>query len=442
MSASGGFLDLPFAKRTLANGLDVIVHEDHRVPVVGVNLWYRVGSRNERPGRTGFAHLFEHLMFEGSAHHDSGYFAPLQHAGAQVNGSTSADRTNYWEVVPTSAVDLALWMESDRMGYLLPALSHERFETQRNVVLNERRQSYENRPYGLAMMALMAALFHFEHPYRWPTIGDRADIEAMQFEDVQAFFRTYYGPANASLVLAGDIDTARGFDLAERYFGDIAGGPRPAPVMVGAETFESERRILLEDRVQLPRVYFAWHTPAMFAPDDAELDLVGDLVANGKTSRLYRSLVYEDRIALDVSAAQQSRAMSSVFVLTATAAPGRSLSDVAARIDVALTRLASDGPTEAEMERSRAQIEAHFLYRLQTVGGFGGKSDQLNAYNVLRGTPGYFQADLSRYQAATQESVRAAAARHLLSSGRVALSVVPAGQAAMALPGSQPIVVS
>jgi zinc protease len=228
----------------------------------------------------------------------------------------------------------------------------------------------------------------------------------------------------------------------ELYPEKIALGTRPAPVMVGAQALQSERRILLEDRVQLPRVYFAWHTPAMFEPDDAELDLVGDLVANGKTSRLYRSLVYEDRIALDVSAAQQSRAMSSVFVLTATAAPGRSLSDVAARIDVALTRLASDGPTEAEMERSRAQIESHFLYRLQTVGGFGGKSDQLNAYNVLRGDPGYFEADLSRYQAATRESVRTPTARHLLSSGRVALSVVPTGQATMALPGSEPIVVS
>ena len=435
-------LHLPFAKRTLPNGLDVIVHEDRRVPVVAVNLWYRVGSRNERPGRTGFAHLFEHLMFEGSAHHDSGYFVPLQHAGAQVNGSTSPDRTNYWEVVPTSAVDLALWMESDRMGYLLPALSQERFETQRSVVLNERRQSYENRPYGLAFMALMAALFPFDHPYRWPTIGDRADIEAMQFEDVQAFFRTYYGPANASLVLAGDLDTARGFELAERYFGDLPGGSRPAPVMVGATALASERRILLEDRVQLPRVYFAWHTPAMFEPDDAELDLVADLVANGKTSRLYRSLVYEDRIALDVSAAQHSRAMSGIFVLAATAAPGRTLSDVAARIEVALTHLASDGPTDAEMERSEAQIESHFLNRLQTVGGSGGKSDQLNAYNVLRGHPDYFQADLSRYQAATRESVRVAAARHLLSSGRVALSVVPAGQAALALAGSEPIEVS
>src|SRR5829696_4503787 len=214
-------IDLPYTKHTLDNGLDVIVHEAHQVPIVAVNVWYHVGSKNERLGRTGFAHLFEHLMFEGSEHHPGGFFPPLQQAGALLNGSTNADRTNYWEVVPTSAIDLALWMESDRMGYLLPALTKERFETQRDVVLNERRQNYENRPYGLALMAIMSALYAPDHPYHWMTIGSAEDIRAMQLEDVQSFFRTYYHPANASLVLAGDIDTPRAFELAERYFGDI-----------------------------------------------------------------------------------------------------------------------------------------------------------------------------------------------------------------------------
>jgi zinc protease len=222
-------IELPYTKRTLANGLDVIVHEDHHIPVVAVNVWYHVGSKNERPGRTGFAHLFEHLMFEGSEHHNSGFFPPLQHAGALLNGSTNTDRTNYWEVVPTSAVDLALWMESDRMGFLLPALTRERFETQRDVVLNERRQNYENRPYGFALMALMAALYPADHPYHWMTIGGADDIRAMQLDDVQEFFRTYYHPANASLVLAGDIATERAFDLASQYFGDIPAGVRPPP---------------------------------------------------------------------------------------------------------------------------------------------------------------------------------------------------------------------
>jgi zinc protease len=441
MSQAAPALHLPFARRRLANGLDVIVHEDRRVPIVAVNVWYHVGSKNERPGMTGFAHLFEHLMFEGSQHHDKGYFPPLQQAGAQLNGSTNTDRTNYWEVVPTSALDRALWMESDRMGYLLPALTSERFETQRKVVLNERRQSYENRPYGLALMALMAGLFPFEHPYRWPTIGDVPDLEAMRFDDVREFFRTYYGPSNASLVLAGDLGTEDGFELAERYFGDLPSGEPPAAVRATA-SLSRERRLVLEDRVELPRLYLAWHSPAMFATDDAELDLVADLIANGKAARLYRTLVYEDRVALDVSAAQQSRELSSVFVLAATAAPGKSLADVAARVDVALTELAAKGPTDAEMERSRAQVESNFLYRLQTVGGFGGKSDQLNAYNVLRGDPGFFTQDLKRYESATQQSVRVATGRYLMAEGRVALCIVPRGQAAAALPGSEVIAVS
>src|SRR6187399_3198276 len=211
-------MKIPFTKHTLPNGLDVLIHEDHALPIVSVNIWYHVGSKNETPGRTGFAHFFEHLMFEGSEHHDKGYFQPLQQAGALLNGSTNADRTNYWEVVPTSAIDRALWMESDRMGFLLPALTRERFETQRNVVLNERRQTYENRPYGLAMMAVMSELFPPEHPYHWMTIGSAEDLREMQFEDVQAFFRTYYHPSNASLVLAGDLEVERGFDLAEEYF--------------------------------------------------------------------------------------------------------------------------------------------------------------------------------------------------------------------------------
>jgi zinc protease len=434
-------MDLPFTKHSLANGLDVLVHEDHHVPIVAVNVWYHVGSKNERPGRTGFAHLFEHLMFEGSEHHNSGYFPPLQQAGALLNGSTNADRTNYWEVVPTSAVDLALWMESDRMGHLLPALTRERFETQRDVVLNERRQNYENRPYGLAVMAVTDALFPPGHPYHWLTIGAADDIRAMQLEEVQAFFRTYYHPANASLALAGDIGTDAALRLAEKYFGDIPAGTRPQPVVAQA-TLGREIRLLLEDRVELPRLYLGWHSPAMFADGDAEMDLLSDLLANGKTSRLYRTLVYERRIALDVSAFQNSRELGSFFMLVATAGPGQSLSDISGAIDAALAEILDKGPTATEMERAEAQAEAHFMYRLQTVGGFGGKSDQLNAYNVFRRDPGFFARDLARYRNATSESVRQAAERWLRFDARVALSVVPRGQAASALPGSAAVAVS
>jgi zinc protease len=433
--------DLSYRKHTLGNGLDVLVHEDHHVPIIAVNVWYHVGSKNERPGRTGFAHLFEHLMFEGSEHHNTGYFPPLQQAGALLNGSTNADRTNYWEVVPNGALDLALWMESDRMGYLLPALTPERFETQRDVVLNERRQNYENRPYGLAVMAITSALYRSDHPYHWLTIGAADDIRAMQLEDVQAFFRAYYHPANASLALAGDIDSDTAFELAEKYFGEIGSGEKP-PRLVAEASVSSEIRLLLEDRVEMPRIYMAWHSPAMFAEADAEMDLLSDLLANGKTSRLYRTLVYERRIALDVSSFQNSRELGSFFLLVATAAPGQSLADIAAAIDTELQQVIAKGPTAPEMERGAAQAEAHFLYRLQTVGGFGGKSDQLNAYNVLRRDPGFFARDLARYQCATSESVRAAAERYLRFDRRVVLSVVPRGQAAAALPGSDPVAVS
>jgi zinc protease len=441
IGSSVAVMDLPYTKHTLANGLDVLVHEDHHVPIVAVNVWYHVGSKNERPGRTGFAHLFEHLMFEGSEHHNTGYFPPLQQAGALLNGSTNADRTNYWEVVPTSAVDLALWMESDRMGYLLPALTRERFETQRDVVLNERRQNYENRPYGLAVMAVIEALFPPNHPYHWLTIGSAEDIRAMQLEEVQAFFRTYYHPANASLALAGDIETERALDLAGQYFGDIPAGTRPQRV-VSSASLHREIRLVLEDRVEMPRIYMAWHSPTMFDSGDAEMDLLADLLANGKTSRLYRTLVYDRRIALDVSAFQNSRELGSFFMLVATAAPGASLADIAAAIDTDLARLIAKGPTRAEMERAEAQAEAHFIYRLQTVGGFGGKSDQLNAYNVFRQDPGFFASDLARYRDATSESVRAVAERHLRFDARVTLSVVPNGAAAMALSGSSAVSVS
>jgi len=433
--------DLPFRSRTLGNGLDVIVHEDRHVPIVAINIWYHVGSKDERPGRTGFAHLFEHLMFEGSEHHNVGYFQPLQRAGAQLNGSTNTDRTNYWEVVPTSAVDLALWLESDRMGYLLPALTPARFETQRDVVLNERRQSYENRPYGLAMMALMAAVFPPEHPYHWMTIGDADDIRAMAFDDVRAFFKTFYHPANASLAIAGDIDAERAFDLADRYFGEIPAGPVPAAGVAPPVTVRPAR-LVLEDRVELPRVYMAWTSPAMYADGDAEMDLAGDVLTSGKASRLYRSLVYEQRVALDVSAYQGSRELGSYFLLAATAAPGRSLSDVVAAIDAELRAMSETGPSVAEMERVQAQAEATFIYRLQHVGGFGGKSDQLNAYNVFRNDAGYFAADVARYRAVTRDGLRTEVARHLHPDRRVLLSVVPKGRLADALPGSVPAEVS
>ena len=434
-------MQIPYTKTTLDNGLDVIVHEDRQLPMVAVNLWYHVGSKNERPGRTGFAHLFEHLMFEGSAHHDSGYFEPLQRAGALLNGSTNTDRTNYWEVVPTGALDLALWLESDRMGYLLPALTEEKFQNQRDVVLNERRQNYENRPYGLAGVALAAALFPPDHPYHWITIGDPDDLHAATLGDVRAFFERYYHPGNASLTLAGDIDAARAIDLAARYFGEVPRGPEVAPV-TPPPIAAADRSLVLEDRVELPRLYLGWHSPAMFAGDDADLDLAGDVLAHGKTSRLYRQLVYERRVATDVSAYQHSRELSGVFQVACTAAAGVALGVLEEAITEVLRELGGPGPTADELERAQAQTEAQFVYRLQTVGGFGGKSDQLNAYNVFRGDPGYFDADRERYRAVTPETVAGAVRRWLVGAPRVALSLVPRGRRDLALAGAAEVSVS
>jgi zinc protease len=429
-------MEIPYSKFTLDNGLDVILHEDHDLPIVAVNLWYHVGSKNERPGLTGFAHLFEHLMFEGSAHHDKGFFPPLQEAGASLNGSTNADRTNYWEVVPTSALDLALWLESDRMGYLLPALTTEKFATQLAVVLNERRQNYENRPYGMAGIVLSAAMYPPDHPYHWPTIGSPDDLRAASLEDVHGFFARYYHPSNASLTLAGDIDPADALDSVAECFGEIPPGPDVEPVSpLTSRSATDEVRLLLEDRVELPRLYLVWPSPAVYADGDAASDVLGDVIANGKTSRLYRALVHDRRLAVDVSAFQQSRELEGLFHIVATAAPGHTLEEIDVVIRETIATLSDEGPTRDELERSLAQAEAQFVYRLQTVGGFGGKSDQLNAYNVFVADPGYFADDQERYQRLTAADVRSAARAHT-PDRRVALSVVPRGRRDLALPES------
>ncbi len=435
-------VNIPFSKHTLANGMDVLLHEDHTCPIVAVNLWYHVGSKNETPGRTGFAHLFEHLMFEGSQHYDKGYFQPLQGAGAALNGSTNADRTNYWEVVPTEALNLALWMESDRMGFLLPALTPAKFSNQRDVVLNERRQNYENRPYGLAPMAMLAALYPPDHPYHWTTIGEIADLHEARIEDVRQFFSTYYHPANVSLALAGDIEPEAALAMARAYFEELPAGPRVGRVSPKEPMLEVDQRLVLEDRVELPRLYIAWLSPAMFANDDAELDLAADILANGKTSRLYKRLVFEERLATHVSASQNSREISGFLQVAATATPGHSLAEIERAVLEEIARLVAEGPTAAEIERGRVQTEAQFVFRLQTVGGFGGKSDQLNAYNTFVGDPSFFDRDLARYQAVTPESMKAVVGRYLAGRPSVTLSIVPRGRTSLAIPESLPATVS
>ena len=328
------------------------------------------------------------------------------------------------------------------MGYLLPALTEAKFSNQRDVVLNERRQNYENRPYGLAPMAMLAGLYPPDHPYHWTTIGEVADLHAARLEDVRQFFSAYYHPGNASLALAGDFDRERALALVRAYFEHLEPGPAVTPVRPVPPVLSSEQRFVREDRIELPRVYLAWHSPAMFADGDAALDLAADVLANGKTSRLYRRLVFDQQIATDVSAAQNSREIAGFMQIAATAAPGHALPEIEAAITEEVDNLATNGPTADEMERGRVQAESQFMIRLQSVGGFGGKSDQLNAYNVFLDDPAFFDRDRARYQSVTRESLMGAVERFVNHRGRVALSLVPRDRLDLALPDSTPAVVS
>jgi len=422
-------LRVPYTEFTLPNGLHVILHRDTSVPVVSVNVWYHVGSANERPGRTGFAHLFEHLMFEGSKNVREGAFDEwLEAAGGNNNGSTTTDRTNYYIDIPANGLELALFLESDRMAYLLDPMTPERVNGQRDVVKNERRQSYENAPYGRAFLRLPELLYPSNHPYHWSTIGSMEDLSAASHEDVVAFFKTYYAPNNASLVIAGDIDLADTRQMVEKWFSEIPRGPDPPPIVAPAVDLTGVKRETLTDRVQLPRLYLAWHTPPVLAPGDAALDIVSSLLTGGKNARLYRRLVYDLQIAQDVNAFQQSAALGSVFRITATARPGQSLERIQQIIDEELDKLRATPPEEREMARAMNQIEASFFQAMERVGGFGGKADQLNAYYTRTGMPDYFEEDLARYRSASAQDIPSAVARFLPKDRRVELIVMPEGK--------------
>jgi zinc protease len=396
------------------------------VPIVAVDIWYHVGSRNERRGRTGFAHLFEHLMFEGSEHVPPGEFDRLlEEQGGFNNGSTSTDRTNYWITVPSHALELALFLEADRMGWLEAAITAERLEAQRSVVMNERRQNYENRPYGLAHEKLFEALYPPEHPYHWPIIGWMDDIRAATLADVLDFFRRYYGPGNATLAIAGAVPFAQARDAAERYFADI---PTRSPVAVVQPTTPAllaPRRIVLPDDVHLPRLYMGWHSPATFAPGDAVLDMTAHVLAHGKSGRLYRRLVYDLEIAQDLDAYQDSGLLGSTFVVEITARPGVPLERLEAEVNGELRRLADHGVETDELERARNIIQTTFFDSLETVGGFGGKADRLNLYAFYAHDPGYVGRDLARYSSVTPDAVRLTVGQWLIEAASVTLHVVP-----------------
>ncbi|HEX8398039.1 MAG TPA: pitrilysin family protein [Pyrinomonadaceae bacterium] len=408
----------------LPNGLRVIMHVDKSTPIVTTNVWYHVGSKNEVAGRTGFAHLFEHMMFQGSKHHDKDYFAPLQEAGGSLNGSTNADRTNYWEVVPSNFLETALWLESDRMAYLTEAMTMEKLNNQRDVVKNEKRQNYDNRPYGTVGARIAEIMYPKGHPYSWLTIGSLDDLTAASMEDVKGFFREYYVPNNAVLAIAGDFDPKEARKLVEKYFAPIPKGAdikRPNPA---APRFDKEIRTGMEDSVQLPRLYMAWHTVPQYTPDEAALDMLGTILSSGRGSRLQSNLIYAKQIAQDVGAGNNSREIAGQFQISSTARPGKSLEEIEREINAEIERLKKEPPTAEEMERALNARESGFIYNLQTVGGFGGKADQLNSYATFVGKPDFFGEDLARYRKVTPADITRVANAYLTDK-RLVFTVTP-----------------
>ncbi len=426
-SADNPLPPIKFTEFKLANGLRVLLHEDHSTPIVGVNLWYHVGSKNETPGKTGYAHLFEHMMFQGAKNYDNDYFKPLQEAGGTLNGSTNTDRTNYWEVVPANFLELALFMEADRMGGLLDVLNEAKLANQRDVVKNEKRQNYDNRPYGLVGAKINETLYPKDHPYHWLTIGSLDDLTKASRADISDFFRRYYTPNNASLAIAGDLNPQQARQWVEKYFGPIARGPELPPLNPPQPVVKELKRIEMEDRVALPRVYLVWPSQPQFTGDEAATDTLANILAGGKSSRLYKTLVYERQIAQDVSAFNNTGELAGTFQIVATAKPGKTLGELEGAINEEIERIKQEGAKPEELERAYNAREAAFVYGLQTVGGFGGKNDQLNQYNTFLSRPDYFQQDLARYRAVTAKDVQRMAQQYLIDA-RLIVNVMPRGK--------------
>lgn len=415
---------ISFEKFTLPNGLDVILHQDRSLPVVAVNIWYHVGSKDEEPGKTGYAHLFEHLMFAGSEHHNSSYFDPLQKVGASLNGSTSSDRTNYWEDLPSNYLELALWLESDRMGFLLEALDQRRFDVQRDVVKNERRQSYENSPYGMSSIRLQGAVYPLPHPYHWPTIGFHEDLDLATLDDARAFFQRFYTPSNASLAIAGDFQSEDTRKMVERYFGDLAPGPALPRASRMDSPLQGHVRLTLHDRVLLPRLSLAWPTVAWFHQDEAPLSILATILGDGKSSRLYRSLVYERRIAQSVVVRHGPEEMAGEFHVEVTAAAGHTAEEVEEAALVEIQRIRESLPSSEEMARTKNRVEWRQVRQMANIGGFGGRANRLNAFNTFAGDPDLINRDVERYLAVQPEDVSRVAHAYL-GDRQVQMVVLP-----------------
>jgi zinc protease len=417
---------LQYERTTLPNGLEVILHEDHSTPIVVVNTWYKVGSSDEKKGRTGFAHLFEHVMFMGSQNVPVGQFDKwLEAAGGNNNGSTTEDRTNYYESMPSNALPLALWLDADRMGNLLPVMDQAKLDLQRDVVKNERRERVDNVPYGKANETIRAALYPDDHPYQWPVIGSMADLGAASLDDVKQFFRTYYAPNNATLVIAGDFNRDSAVTWVRRYFGNIPRGPQmPARPVVPTVAVPRDTFLVLEDRVTLPRLYETWESVRLFHPDDAALDVLADVLAGDKNSRLYKRLVFDMQVAQDVSARQNSGRLDGQFSITVTPKPGQTPTHMAELVAEEIGKIARDGVTPRELARSLNSRRAEFLDGLASVLG---KSEQLAMYNYFAGTPDYTQQDAARYDRVTAADVQRVAGQYL-TKPKVVLTVVPQGK--------------
>ncbi len=419
-----GEVDIPYQKFVLGNGLTLIVHEDHKAPIVAVNIWYHVGSKNEKTGKTGFAHLFEHLMFNGSENFNDDYFQALERIGAtDLNGTTSEDRTNYFQNVPTSALDIALWMESDRMGHLLGAIDQKKLDEQRGVVQNEKRQG-ENEPYAIAEELTVKSTYPAGHPYSWTVIGSMEDLSAASLQDAKEWFKSYYGAANAVLVVAGDIDAETAQKNVKKYFGDIPSGPPVAKQEIWIAKRTGTQRQVAQDRVPQARIWKIWNVPQWGSADADYLGLVGQVLSSGKTSRLYKRLVYDDQSATSVSASIDAREIGGQFTIDATVKPGGDLAKVEQAIDEEVARFFKEGPTEKELLRVKTQYQSGFIRGIERIGGFGGKSDILAKNQVYGGSPDMYKTTLKRVGQATAADLLKSA-REWLSDGAYILEIHP-----------------
>lgn len=404
-------LKINYQKYSLSNGLEVILYQDKSLPTVSINIWYKVGSANEKPGKTGFAHLFEHMMFQGSQNiPKEGHFKYIQEAGGTLNGSTSIDRTNYYESVPANYLELILWLESDRMGFLLPALTQEKLDNQKDVVINERRQRYENQPYGLSWEILFSSLYSNGHPYSWPTIGWMDDISKFELDDVRNFFKTYYAPNNASIVLGGNFEIENAKELIEQYFGEIPGSDSVPQVTATTQKLSKNKKIIHEDNVQLPRIFLAWHSDKAFDKHDAALDILADVLTGTKNSRLQKNLLFDNQIAQDVSSFQYSAKLSGSFIVISTAKPGINIDVIKEEILKEINNLIVQGITDDELQRSINSIKSSYIYSLQKLETI---IDHMNHYNFFLNEPDSFLFDINRYGKVTKEDIVAAAEKFL-----------------------------